>query len=143
MKVKTLYHKHCYWKKRYDRALSYLVTDYMRVSSHIKYNTNKWCGHDKVWINRLLAIVYGCANRTKPHLLFEVECEYDTETRYDEITKAVIRAEWNEIKDVTVVIRKGIIVTAWLQDKDDKHHTLDDSKYFKPRYKNNFNKIYG
>ena len=122
MKIKTLYHKHCYWRKRYDKALFYLVTDYMRVSNHIKYNTNKWCGHDKVWIDRLLAIVYGCANRTKPHLLFEVECEYD--------------------KDVIIVIRKGAIVTAWLQDKNDKHHTLDDSKYFKPHYKNNFNKIY-
>ena len=142
MIITTLYHKHCYWKKRYDRALSFLVTDHMRVSSHIKNNTNKWCDHDKIYIEKLIAITHACANHTKPHLLFEVECNYDTETKFDEIVKAVIRTEWNDTKDIVIVIRKGIIITAWLQEKGDKHYTLDSKKYFKPHDKNNFNKIY-
>ena len=61
--------------------------------------------------------------------LFEVETEYNTETRFETITKAVFRTEYNDTKDIVIVVREGIIVTAWLQNKEDKHCTLNLKKY--------------
>ena len=129
--IKTnLYHKKVFWKKHFDKALCFLVTsDTIKVSSHIKGNTSNWCDHNKININKLIAIVYGCKNRINKHYLFEVETEYNTVTGFEKVTKAVIRTEYNCNKDIIIVLRKNIIVTAWLNDKDDKHITLDDKKY--------------
>lgn len=129
--IKTnLYHKKVFWKKHFDKALCFLITsDTIKVSSHIKGSTNTWCDHDKININKLIAIVYGCKNRLNKHYLFEVETEYDTETRFEKVTKAVIRTEYNYNKDIIIVLRENMIVTAWLNDKGDKHQTLDYKKY--------------
>lgn len=130
--MKRLYHKKVYWKKSLDKALCYLITsDRIRVSDHIKNTTNKWCGHDKININKLIAIVYGCKNRTNQHYLFEVETELKNGQEW--ITKAVIRTAYNKDKEVVIVLRENVIVTAWLQDKEDRHNTLDSNKYYKPK----------
>ena len=70
--IKTnLYHKKVFWKKHFDKALCFLVNnDTIKVSSHIKNNTSNWCGHNKININKLIAIVYGCKNRINKHYLF-------------------------------------------------------------------------
>jgi hypothetical protein len=133
VKAMRLYHKKVYWKKELDKALCYLITsDYIKVTNHIKYSTNKWCGHDRINVNKLIAIVYGCKNRTNKHYLFEVETNYSCGREW--ITKAVIRTEYNDYNDVVIVLRKNTIVTAWLQNKDDRHDTLDKEKYFYPKY---------
>lgn len=133
---KNLYHKKVFWKKHFDKALCFLITsDKIIVSSHIKNTTNKWCGHDAININKLIAIVYGCKNRQNKHYLFEVETEYNTEIKFEKIVKAVIRTEYNYEKDIIIVLRENTIVTAWLNDKTDKHYTLDYKKYVNPIYK--------
>ena len=135
MKVKNLYHKKVYWKRHFDKAVQKLITDKVRVSDHIKIDNQKiaWCGHNKIELNKLLAITYDYVEKKIGGYLFEVETEYDTKTKVEVITKAVFRTEFNKEKDIVIVVRKNTIITAWLQDKNDKHSTLDSSKYWKPK----------
>jgi len=62
--------------------------------------------------------------------LFEVETD-----DYDRVVKFVIRIPYNDRYDCVSVFRttddssKLLMVTAWLNDKDDKHYTLDKTKY--------------
>lgn len=127
----NLYHKRIFWKQRFDKALIYLVHNDtpLYVSQHIINTKNEWCDHDKIDIGRLINIVYRCRNRTQKHYLFEVETEYNTETKYEKITKAVIRTEYDDNKDIVIVLRDNRIITAWLNNKTDRHQTLDYKKY--------------
>ena len=64
-----------------------------------------------------------------PKVPFEVE--YDEQSYF----KFVVRVDYDEIHDISIVflISKQddlpLIKTAWLNKKDDKHHTLNRSKY--------------
>ena len=77
-------------------------------------------------------------NKTKP---FEIEVMYDNKKRDYIITKYVVRVSYDETRDVSFVIVpvldryskkfRGRIKTAWLNDKEDIHSTLNVSKYAK------------
>lgn len=54
---------------------------------------------------------------------------FEVEEKFGEVTKAVYRVSLNENKDISIVIRKGVIITAWINSKEDNHYTLDCSKY--------------
>jgi hypothetical protein len=45
------------------------------------------------------------------------------------VTKSVVRVKYNDKKDISIVFRDGIIITAWLNERSDLHSTLDRSKY--------------
>lgn len=45
------------------------------------------------------------------------------------LTKLVLRFSYDKTRDVVVVVRDGVLITAWLNDKSDSHGTLDRSKY--------------
>lgn len=126
----NLYHKKVYWKKYLDKAVRVLLKDNtFRISSHIRYSTNTWCDHDKVDLDKLETIMMEVLMKERQSYLFEVETVYDTETRFETITKAVFRTEYDNNKDIVIVVREHTIVTAWLQDKDDRHCTLNPKKY--------------
>lgn len=61
-------------------------------------------------------------NPTKP---FEVE--YNTATQ--KITKWVVRIPFDDYRDMSISIRGYRIITAWVNDLNDNHRTLDLSKY--------------
>ena len=44
-------------------------------------------------------------------------------------TKAVFRTKYDDYFDISIVVRKNVIVTAWLNMVDDNHYTLDKTKY--------------
>lgn len=77
-------------------------------------------------------------NKTRP---FEVEIKYDNKKQDYIVTKYVVRVSYDDTRDVSFAIMpifdmttktfKGRIKTAWLNSKEDIHHTLDDSKYVK------------
>lgn len=64
-----------------------------------------------------------------PKVPFEVE--YDEQSYF----KFVVRVEYDEIHDISIVFLKQkqdkfpLIKTAWLNRKDDKHHTLNHDRY--------------
>ena len=124
--MKALYHREVFWRNEFDKALSELIkTDHILVSKHIKNTTNTWCDHDKISINKLIAITYGCKNGINDYYLFEVEITNGV------ISKAVFRTSYSADKDIIIVVRHNFIVTAWLNNKEDTHVTLDDTKYSK------------
>lgn len=45
------------------------------------------------------------------------------------ITKWVVRMPYDEDQDISIAVRGNVIVTAWLNNKDDTHYTLDLSQY--------------
>jgi hypothetical protein len=54
------------------------------------------------------------------------ECEY-SEGR---LTKLALRCKYSDSHDLCVVISNtGIVITAWLNHKQDNHKTLDTSRY--------------
>lgn len=77
-------------------------------------------------------------NKTRP---FEVEIKYDYKKQDYIVTKYVVRVSYDDTRDVSFAIVpifdmntktfKGRIKTAWLNNKEDIHHTLDASKYVK------------
>ena len=64
-----------------------------------------------------------------PKAPFEVE--YDEQSYF----KFVVRVDYDEIHDISIVFLKQkqdkfpLIKTAWLNRKDDKHHTLNRDRY--------------
>ena len=126
-----LYYREVYWKVQFDNAIQELITkDDFVIKNHVKLNNSKHCGHNRVDIKALVSIVYKVKNNVRPYHLFEIETQMinDIET----ITKAVFRTNYNKHEDIVIVIviRKDMIITAWLQKKADTHCTLDKTKYF-------------
>ena len=54
---------------------------------------------------------------------------FEVETTNGIVTKCAIRCEYDNETDISIVIRDGFVVTAWLNYNDDKHFSLDRSKY--------------
>lgn len=67
---------------------------------------------------------------TEPHV-FEITVE-DMD-----VVKLAARWEYNEEMDISVVAepRDGTLITAWRNNKDDCHDTLDESEYAEPAYR--------
>lgn len=65
------------------------------------------------------------SRHTNPLEPFEVEVEDN------KIVKCVVRTRYDDNKDICIVFRYGIIITAYLDDINDNHETLDYSKYEK------------
>lgn len=56
------------------------------------------------------------------------ECEYIN----GRLTKLALRCRYNSTHDLCVVLSSGgLLITAWLNSKQDIHRTLDRSKYTK------------
>lgn len=70
-----------------------------------------------------------CVERLKsnPVIPFEVEVAFYNGVVI--IKKYVVRIKYNDTQDISVVIRGDKIITAWINDRDDAHKTLDLSKY--------------
>lgn len=61
-----------------------------------------------------------------------IECDVDDAT--GDIIKAVWRMPFNDELDIVLVVlmRRKLVKTVWLNRKDDKHNTLDRSRYAVP-----------
>lgn len=136
------YHKKVSWKKRFDRAMCYLVNpnSYLEISTHLLENIAHARAYNRfnhnINIDKMLKIVYDCFYGRCKSYLFEVVTEYDTETRYEKIVKCTFRSEYDELNDIVIVLKEGFIVTAWLNRKTDRHCTLDAGKYY--QFKNKY-----
>ncbi len=118
-----LFHKSIYWIPQFDIQSKQLLLSVKRLSNHLYdhiENSNK--PRYDISIERLYNIVQ-CLCRQDIHP-FEVEVDCN-----NKVVKTVIRTPYDDNRDISIVIRYGYIVSAWLNDKCDNHATLDRSKY--------------
>lgn len=119
-----LYHREVYWKELFDAESQLLLKGNILISNHLyKHIEQDTKPRYNIDIDKLFdTIEYLQDNKFYP---FEVE------TDNGKVTKAVVRVKYDNKRDISIVIRKGFIVTAWLNDNTDLHFTLDESKYYK------------
>lgn len=123
-----LYHRDCFWQNSfYNRMKRDLMNEeYMVLSNHLEsYFKNRTRSHE-IDRDRLIRCVMNIFYNRRWNELFEVEIEDGR------IVKAVVRTNYNKTQDICIVFRKGLVVTAWLNDREDKHPTLDKKKYYNP-----------
>ena len=119
-----LYHKDVYFLPHFNTQSFILIKSVKRLSNHLWEHIDN---SNKKRYNIDVAKLYLILNSIN-----ESNCyPFEVETTDDIVTKCVIRCEYDEGRDISIVIRDGIVVTSWLNFKDDLHVTLDRSKYEK------------
>lgn len=122
--MKKLYHRTICWGSDFDTQSKKLLLSVTNISKHLQNNMYKVNDpRYDIKSNVLYRIIRKLSKESvKP---FEVE------TENNKVVKAVIRTEYDKHRDISIVVRKGFIVTAWLNEKTDTHRTLDTNKYEK------------
>ena len=124
MKTNThLYHREVFWKDNFDKDSARIVKSVYRLSKHLKdylYNDNS---------ERRSFDLNGIWKTIDTLKTMDSIESFEVETENGFLTKCVVRVGYNEKKDICLVFRKGLVVTAWLCNKNDKHSTLDKTKY--------------
>lgn len=95
------------------------------ISEHLWEQINNKKRSHNIDKDKLLMIL--STLKRVPIIPFEVETNY-TYNHFD-ITKYVVRAYYDEQRDISIVIRGHKVITAWLNDNNDNHPTIDLSKY--------------
>lgn len=131
----SLYHREVYWKNYFDKESKKIINSIdITNPNHISYHLLQHiCGNDIDYLERrkhnidivsLTSQIIGLQGSTS---VFPFEVEVNN----GHVTKCVVRAEYDENRDISIAFRYRKVVTAWLNNKNDKHRTLDDSKYEK------------
>lgn len=118
--MSKLYHREVYWLSYFDTQSQILIKSANRLSNHLWEHIEI---SDKprydIDVSKLFLIVKSL-DSVEP---FEVEVDNN------KVVKCVIRTRYDNNRDISIVIREGFIVTAWLNHNNDLHGTLDVSKY--------------
>ena len=118
-----LFHKSVYWIPQFDIQSKQLLLSVKRLSNHLYdhiENSNK--PRYDISVEHLYNIVQGLYSQDIHPFEVEVDCN-------NKVVKTVIRTSYDDNRDISIVIRYGYIVSAWLNSKGDNHLTLDRSKY--------------
>jgi hypothetical protein len=121
-----LYHKKVYWDKRFDiDARKIMEKEEYTFSQHLLKNLRySKAKRRQITEERLSQILYNIRDRKQNYYLYEVE------VKNGNVVKAVVRTSYDKEDDISIVYRDKCIVTAWLNEKSDRHFTLDKKKYF-------------
>ena len=121
-----LYHREVFWRPQFDIQSKQLLLSVTRLSNHLyDHIENSNQPRYDINIETLYHIVQGlCKQHIQP---FEVEVDDN-----NKVVKMVVRTSYDDDRDISIVVREGFVVTAWLNNKIDKHETLDVNKYYKP-----------
>ena len=126
MKNTKLYHRKLKWHDCFDKQSFEIVKNVQEISCHA-YNhiINKRQKRYNIDLGKMWDIIENITlENCKP---FEVEYDENLE----QVTKCVLRLNYDSKRDISIVFREGVIITCWLNDKNDLHNTLDESKYEK------------
>ena len=126
MKNTKLYHRKIKWYGYFDKQSFEIIKNVQEISCHA-YNhiIDKRQKRYNIDLGKMWDIIEDITlENCKP---FEVE--YDENSK--QVTKCVIRLSYDFKRDIAIVFREGVIITCWLNNKDDLHDTLDESKYEK------------
>ena len=128
--MSRLYHKHVYWLKKFDTEAKALFNkNYsLHLFEHLLYSTDK----HGMTMRELDRIIDELIANKRNYFLYEVEA-----TVHDKVFKAVVRTSYDLDRDISIVFALSkknelIVKTAWLNNKSDRHTTLDKSKYYRP-----------
>ena len=121
-----LYHKKVYWDKQFNiDARKIMEKEKYTFSNHLLKNLRySKAKRRQITEERLSQILYNIRDRKQNYYLYEVEVENGN------VVKAVVRTSYDKEDDISIVYRNECIVTAWLNEKSDRHFTLDKKKYF-------------
>ena len=116
-----LYHREIKWLDTFDKQSYKLIQGDLRLSNHLwEHLSTKDKKHD-IEVTRLYLIVKEL--QKNPIEPFEVEI------KDDKVVKCVVRAKYDDTKDISIVFREWGIVTCWVNSNSDLHYSLDRSKY--------------
>lgn len=129
--MSKLYHKKVYWCANFDtQARALFNKNYsLHLFEHLLYSKDK----HGMTMRELDRIIDELIDNKRCYFLYEVETKGK-----DDIVKCVLRTSYDLDKDISIVFaiskdNKNIVKTAWLNNKNDRHFTLDRSKYYKPQ----------
>lgn len=129
--MSRLYHKKVFWHTDFDlQARTLFNKNYsLHLFEHLLYSTDK----HGMTMRELDRIIDEIIDKKRNYFLYEVET-----TIHDEVFKAVVRTSYDLDRDISIVFALSkknelIVKTAWLNRKDDRHMTLDKSKYYTPQ----------
>ena len=100
-----LYHRKIKWNKNFDKSYNEMLSTkpYIQYSQHFSQRFKE------------------------KGYLFEVGVENNIPCKF------VIRTKYDDSRDIVFVLKKinksVVLITAWLNENDDNHYTLDRSKY--------------
>ena len=127
--MSRLYHKKVWWDKSFDtQARALFNKNYsLHLFEHLLYSTDK----HGMTMRELDRIIDELMASKRNYFLYEVET-----TINDEVFKAVVRTSYDLDRDISIVFALSkknelIVKTAWLNRKDDRHFTLDKTKYWR------------
>lgn len=119
-----LYHKDAYFLDSFNTQSLTLIKSVKNLSNHLWEHIDN---SNQKRYNIDVAKLYLILNSIN-----ESNCRpFEVETTDGIVTKCVIRCEYDETRDISIVVRYGFILTSWLNDRCDLHDTLDRSKYEK------------
>jgi hypothetical protein len=119
--MNKLYHREVYWLDSFDSQSLTLIRSIERLSNHFYEHIESGNHRYDIKVRQLYFIIKEIdESNCRP---FEVEVEDG------KVVKCVIRLKYDDEKDISIVVREGFIVSAWLNNKCDNHLTLDRSKY--------------
>lgn len=120
-----LYHKDICFPSDYKRHTDTIINKPYILSRHILERLNKADSKHNITLNEL--------NRAIFKIKFNCPKPFEIEMVDGVITKCVVRIKYDKLQDISVVFQdKGDHVkinTIWLNKCDDKHKTLDMTKY--------------
>ena len=119
-----LYHKDVFWLDSFNTQSLSLIKSVKRLSKHLwEHIDNSTQKRYNIDVAKLYLIL---------NSINESNCyPFEVETTDGIVTKCVIRCEYDESRDISIVVRDGFVATGFLNMKEDTHKTLDRSKYEK------------
>lgn len=130
MKYERLYHKDIYLPQcLINQAIcQQQTTDEYMFTNHLKNRIN-CCdkSHNQVSAKKINNVL----NKIKQHPIIPFEIETRTIDGLEIVTKYVIRDKCSDSEDIIIVIRNYKVITAYINDSNDNHNTLNYSKYEK------------
>ena len=123
MEIK-LYHKDVFWLDSFNSQSLTLIKSAKRLSNHVwEHIDNSTQKRYNIDVAKLYLIL---------NSIDESNCyPFEVEVEDGKVVKCVIRLRYDDKRDVSIVVRDGFVVTAWVNSNMDKHASLDRSKYEK------------
>ena len=118
-----LYHREISWNNDFDIQSKNLIVGEYKFSRHLEEHLKKdnYKKSYNVSKNKLSTII--------KHLQHTDVKPFEVEVVNNNVTKCVVRTSYDNNQDISIVFRKGLIVTYWLNNKTDNHNSLKIENY--------------
>lgn len=130
MKYERLYHKDIYLPQcLIDQSIcQQQTTNKYMFTNHLKNRINCYDkSHNHVSAKKICNVL----TKLKEHPIIPFEIETRMINGLEIVSKYVIRDKCSEYEDIIIVIRNYKVITAYINDSNDNHNTLNYSKYEK------------